>query len=63
MSTLVDEVLIVAHDSVTTNAALSETKASLDKVNAHIAGIVLNRVNRKGNGRYYYYYYGDKKRD
>lgn len=63
MSTLVDEVLIVAHDSVTTNSALAETKASLDKVNAKIAGIVLNRVNRKGNGRYYYYYYGDKKHD
>lgn len=63
MATLVDEVLIVARDSATTNSALAETKASLDKVNAHIAGIVLNRVNRKGNGRYYYYYYGDKKRD
>lgn len=63
MSTLVDEVLIVAHDSVTKTSALLETKASLDKVNAKIAGVVLNRISRKGNGRYYYYYYGDKKND
>ncbi|MBQ8991935.1 polysaccharide biosynthesis tyrosine autokinase [Candidatus Saccharibacteria bacterium] len=63
MSTLADQVLIVAHDSVTKTSALTETKDALDKVNAKIAGVVLNRVNRKGNGRYYYYYYGDKKRD
>ena len=63
MSTLADQVLIVAHDSVTKTQALVETKASLDKVNAKIAGVVLNRVSRKGNGHYYYYYYGDKKHD
>ena len=63
MSTLADQVLIVAHDSVTKTQALAETKASLDKVNAKIAGVVLNRVSRKGNGHYYYYYYGDKKHD
>ncbi|MDO4889249.1 MAG: polysaccharide biosynthesis tyrosine autokinase [Candidatus Saccharibacteria bacterium] len=63
MSTLVDQVLIIAHDSVTKSSALAETKASLDKVNAKIAGVVLNRISRKGNNRYYYYYYGDKKHD
>ncbi|MBR3177273.1 polysaccharide biosynthesis tyrosine autokinase [Candidatus Saccharibacteria bacterium] len=63
MSTLVDQVLIIAHDSVTKSSALAETKAALDKVNAKIAGVVLNRINRKGNNRYYYYYYGDKKHD
>ena len=59
VSTLVDETLIVARDSFTTRAALQETKAALDKVDARIAGVVLNRVDRKGGK--YYYYYGEKK--
>ena len=51
MSTLADEVLIIAHDSVTKTSALVETKDALDKVNAKIAGVVLNRVTRTGTGR------------
>ena len=60
MSTLVDEVLLVANDSVTKISALLDSKASLDKVNAKIAGVVLNRIDRKGNNRYYYYYENKK---
>jgi len=58
LSTLVDETLIVVMDSKTTNISLTGARESLEKVNAHIAGIVLNGVNRKTAK--YYSYYGDK---
>lgn len=58
MSTLADEVLIVARESETKKAELSETKTALEKVEAKIAGVVINRVNKK-SGKYYYYY-GEK---
>jgi capsular exopolysaccharide synthesis family protein len=56
-STLVDEVLIVACDSKTPKATLDIASDNLKKVNAHIAGIILNKINRKTNK--YYSYYGD----
>jgi Mrp family chromosome partitioning ATPase len=55
MSTLVDETLIVVRDGVTKKATLNTANDNLKKVNAHIAGVVLNGVNRK-TARYYYYY-------
>jgi capsular exopolysaccharide synthesis family protein len=58
MSTNVDETLIVARDARTPKKTLDVTKDSLQKVNAHITGIVLNGVNRKIAK--YYSYYGDK---
>ena len=58
MSTLVDETLIVAKDNKTPKATLDAARESLQKVNAHISGIVLNCVNRKVAK--YYSYYGDK---
>ena len=55
MSTLVDETLIVVRDGVTKKATLNTANDNLKKVNAHVAGVVLNGVNRK-TARYYYYY-------
>ena len=61
MSTLVDKVLIVSSDSMTPKNVLDTTIKSLQKVNAPIAGCVLNNVSTK-NGKYgkYYNYYGSK---
>lgn len=55
MGTLVDETLIVVRDGITKKTALNTAHDNLKKVNAHIAGVVLNGVNRK-TARYYYYY-------
>ena len=58
MSTNVDETIIVARDARTPKSTLDATRESLQKVNAHITGVVLNGVNRKIAK--YYSYYGDK---
>ena len=60
MSTLVDEVLIVTKDSNTPRNTLMATKDMLEKVDAPIAGVVMNAVNKKVAK--YYYYYGEKKK-
>ncbi len=57
MSTIVDEVLIVTKDSNTAKSALESTKEMLQKVNAPIAGVVMNSVSKKDAK--YYSYYGD----
>jgi capsular exopolysaccharide family len=57
MSTLVDEVLIVTKDTTTPRNSLNATKEMLEKVDAPIAGIVMNCVNKKVAK--YYNYYGD----
>ena len=61
MSTFVDEVLIVTKDSATPRAVLQSTKEALEKVDAPIAGVVLNNINKK-IAKYYSYYgsYGHK---
>lgn len=58
MSTNVDETIIVARDARTPKSTIDTARESLQKVNAHITGIVLNGVNRKIAK--YYSYYGDK---
>lgn len=58
MSTNVDETIIVARDARTPKSTLDTARESLQKVNAHITGVVLNGVNRKIAK--YYSYYGDK---
>lgn len=60
MSTLVDEVLIVTKDSNTPRNTLMATKDMLEKVDAPIAGVVMNAVNKKVAK--YYYYYSEKKK-
>lgn len=57
MSTLVDEVLIVTKDAATPRNSIMATKEMLEKVDAPIAGIVMNCVNKKVAK--YYNYYGD----
>lgn len=63
MSTLVDRVLIVSSETVTPKSVLESTRKELEKVNAPIAGAILNNVNQKGSayGKYYSYY-GDHDR-
>ena len=58
MATLVDEVLVVARDGRTPRSALESTKEALTKINAPVAGLVLNAVNR--GAAKYYSYYGEK---
>ena len=61
MATLTDETIIVARDGKTPRTALESTKTALKQVDAKIAGVVLNDIDRK-IGRYYYdSYYGDHK--
>lgn len=65
MSTLTDETIIVARDGKTPRTALESTKVALKQVDAKIAGVVLNDIDRKMGHYYYggYYgrYYGDSK--
>ncbi|ADL07276.1 CpsD/CapB family tyrosine-protein kinase [Thermosediminibacter oceani] len=66
LSTLVDGVILVVEEGSTEREAAVAAKQQLDKVNARILGVVLNKVKQqKGGGYYYYYYYygeGDHKR-
>ena len=57
LSAIVDEVLIVTKDSATPKSTLEATRDMLQKVNAPIAGIVMNGVNKKAAS--YYSYYGE----
>ncbi len=58
MSNLVDEVLVVSSNSVTPKSTFENTKKTLQKVGAPIAGVILNNIDKKNNyyGRYYSYY-------
>ena len=58
LSSLVDETLIVTRDSATAKSELLATKEALEKVQAHVAGLVLNAVNRNQSRYYSNYYYG-----
>ncbi len=57
MTRLADVVLIVARAKKTTEDLLENTKEALTNVNANIAGVVLNRIDAKGNKYYHNYYY------
>ena len=58
LSTLIDKVLIVTKDGKTPKAVLNSTRDALQKVNAPIAGIVMNNVEKKAT-KYYGYYSDD----
>ena len=60
MTRLADAVLIVARAKKTTMDLLENTKEALTNVGANIAGVILNRVDKK-DSKYYknYYYYQD----
>ena len=57
MTRLADIVLIVARAKKTTLELLESTKESLETVNANIAGVILNRVDKKDSKYYKNYYY------
>lgn len=62
LSTMADGVLLVASSGEVEREALIRAKDLLQRVNANILGVVLNKVEVKGRRGYgYYYYYGSDK--
>lgn len=61
ISTFVDGTMLVAASGTVERDELIRAKEMLDKVNANIIGVVLNKIDRKTSGGYHYYeyYYGD----
>jgi Mrp family chromosome partitioning ATPase len=59
----VDAVLVVAHASRTSIDRADATDEMLRRLDAPVAGIVLNGVNRRSHHYGYYYAYGSPKDD
>lgn len=60
LSTMVDGTLLVCRQGETNIPELVQAKENLEKVNANILGVVLNRVKRTGKKHdYQYYHYGE----
>ncbi|NLY43116.1 MAG: CpsD/CapB family tyrosine-protein kinase, partial [Clostridiaceae bacterium] len=57
LSALVDGTILVAYSGHVEIEALQRARDLLDKVNANIIGVVLNRLAKNAQGNYYYYYY------
>lgn len=57
LSPRVDGVLLVAQAGKTKRGHLQQVNDRLQEANAHVAGVVLNRLSPRGDGYYYYYYY------
>ena len=57
LSTLVDGVLLTVHSGKVPREMAQHAKSLLDKANARILGVVLNRINPKEQRSYQYYYY------
>ncbi len=55
LSTIVDGTILVANSGVIEIDAIQRAKESLDKVNANIVGVVLNRLTKDIRGGYYCY--------
>lgn len=56
MALLVDRVVLVTAVGYTKIDELMEAKKALEKIDANIAGVVVNRVNHTKRGKYYNYY-------
>lgn len=56
MASLVDRVVLVTAVGYTKIDELMEAKKALEKIDANIAGVVVNRVNHTKRGKYYNYY-------
>ena len=52
-----DGVIVVVDSGSTREPALVHVLSEMEKVKAHVLGIVLNRFKRRGDSGYYYYYY------
>jgi capsular exopolysaccharide synthesis family protein len=59
LSTLSDGVLLVVSSGEADREAAARAKTLLEKVNANIIGVVLNKVNMKSRRGYGAYYYGE----
>lgn len=57
LSASMDGVILVVEAGSTEREAAMVAKQQLEKVNARILGVVLNKVEQKSGGYYYYYYY------
>ncbi len=55
-----DGVILVVKSGETRIDMIRDTKSQLEKVNAHILGVVLNEVKINSDDYHYYYYYRDK---
>ena len=55
---LVDRVIIVASAGYTKIEDLDATKKALEKIDANVAGVILNKTNKVKRGKYSNYYYG-----
>ena len=53
---LVDRVIIVASSNYTKIEELNDTKKALEKIDANIAGVVINRTSQTKRGKYSNYY-------
>ena len=56
LSGLADEVILVTTVGYTSVDELNNAKKSLENINAKIAGVIVNKVNHRTNGKYSYYY-------
>jgi len=52
-----DGVLLVVDAGTTREPALAQTMREMEKVNAYVIGVALNRFKARGDAGYYYYYY------
>lgn len=59
LSRVADGVILVTEYASTTYEFLEQAKSTLEKVNAKILGVVLNRVPESHREYYYYYYHED----
>jgi len=57
LSRQADSVLLVLRAGHTNREVVKRTVAALQQVQAHIVGVVLNRMPTHGHGYYYYHYY------
>lgn len=57
LSTFLDGVIMVISSGDTTIQAAQRSKGLLEKVNANILGVVVNKIQKSTAGSYYYYYY------
>lgn len=60
MAPRADGVILVVKSGETRIDMIRDTKSQLEKVNAHILGVVLNEVKINSDDYHYYYYYRDK---
>lgn len=64
LSTLVDGVVVVTHAGETTRNAVASVLSTLNRVNANVVGVVMNKMaGHLSDGYYYYGYYGKYGKD